>query len=45
VKPITVKKRIVPTTFGLLGDLHPYIAIAKGLQARGHDAVIACGKN
>jgi UDP:flavonoid glycosyltransferase YjiC (YdhE family) len=24
-----------------LGDLHPYIAIALGLQARGHEAVIA----
>jgi UDP:flavonoid glycosyltransferase YjiC (YdhE family) len=29
------------TTFGSLGDLHPYIAIALGLQARGFDAVIA----
>src|SRR5262249_55960786 len=29
------------TTFGSLGDLHPYIALALGLQARGHDAVIA----
>jgi len=37
----TMKKRIVLTTFGSLGDLHPYIAIALGLQARGHDAVIA----
>ncbi len=35
------RKRIVFTTFGSLGDLHPYIAIALGLQARGHDAVIA----
>ncbi|HEV8059252.1 MAG TPA: nucleotide disphospho-sugar-binding domain-containing protein [Gemmataceae bacterium] len=34
-------KRIVLTTFGSLGDLHPYIAIALGLQARGHEAVIA----
>jgi len=37
----TVKKRIVLTTFGSLGDLHPYIAIALGLQGRGHEAVIA----
>ncbi|MDQ3696161.1 MAG: glycosyltransferase [Chloroflexota bacterium] len=33
--------RIVLTTFGSLGDLHPYVAIALGLQARGHDPVIA----
>jgi UDP:flavonoid glycosyltransferase YjiC (YdhE family) len=35
------RKRIVLATFGSLGDLHPYIAVALGLQARGHDAVIA----
>jgi rhamnosyltransferase subunit B len=35
------RRRIVFTTFGSLGDLHPYIAIALGLQARGHEAVIA----
>jgi UDP:flavonoid glycosyltransferase YjiC (YdhE family) len=35
------KKRIVLATFGSLGDLHPYIAIALGLQARGHEALIA----
>lgn len=35
------KKRIVLTTFGSLGDLHPYIALALGLQSRGHEAVIA----
>jgi UDP:flavonoid glycosyltransferase YjiC (YdhE family) len=35
------KRRIVLTAFGSLGDLHPYIAIALGLQARGHEAVIA----
>ena len=33
-------KRIVLTTFGSYGDLHPYIALAHGLQARGHDATI-----
>jgi UDP:flavonoid glycosyltransferase YjiC (YdhE family) len=32
---------VVFTTFGSLGDLHPYIAVALGLQARGHEAVIA----
>jgi UDP:flavonoid glycosyltransferase YjiC (YdhE family) len=35
------KRRIVFTTFGSLGDLHPYIAVALALQARGHEAVIA----
>jgi len=35
------KKRIVLTTLGSLGDLHPYIAIGRGLQARDHDVVIA----
>lgn len=34
-------RRIVLTTFGSLGDLHPYIAVALGLQARGHEAAIA----
>ncbi len=33
--------RIVVTTSGSLGDLHPYIAIALGLQKRGHDVVVA----
>jgi UDP:flavonoid glycosyltransferase YjiC (YdhE family) len=35
------RRRIVLTTFGSLGDLHPYVALALGLQARGHEAVIA----
>lgn len=35
------RKRIVLTTFGSLGDLHPYIALALELKARGHEAVIA----
>ena len=34
-------KRIVLTTFGSLGDLHPYMAIALELQQRGHHPVIA----
>ena len=34
-------KRVVFSTVGSLGDLHPYIAIAKVLAARGHTAVIA----
>lgn len=34
-------KRIVITTHGTLGDLHPYLAIALELQKRGHRPVIA----
>ena len=33
--------RVVLTTFGSLGDLNPFIALARGLQARGHRPVIA----
>ena len=34
-------RRVVLTTVGSLGDLHPYIAIALGMKARGHEAVVA----
>ena len=34
-------KRIVLATHGTLGDLHPYLAIASELQARGHRPLIA----
>lgn len=34
-------KRIILATFGSLGDLHPYIALARALQDRGHCPVIA----
>ena len=34
-------KRIVLTTYGSLGDLHPYIALALELKKRGHHPVIA----
>jgi UDP:flavonoid glycosyltransferase YjiC (YdhE family) len=34
-------KRIVFTAAGSLGDLHPYIAVALGLKARGHRPCIA----
>ncbi len=33
--------RIVLTTWGSLGDLHPFLAVAIELQRRGHDAVLA----
>jgi rhamnosyltransferase subunit B len=35
------KKRIVLTTMGSLGDLHPYLALARELKSRGHSPVIA----
>lgn len=34
-------KQIVFTTFGSLGDLHPYLAIGLELKNRKHDVVIA----
>ncbi len=34
-------KKIVLTTFGSYGDIHPYMALAMELQARGHAPVIA----
>jgi MGT family glycosyltransferase len=34
-------KRIVLTTFGSYGDIHPYIAVGLELKARGHQATIA----
>ena len=35
------QKRIVISTFGSFGDIHPYMALALELQARGHRPVIA----
>src|SRR5213078_1500830 len=40
-RPGARKVRIVLTTFGSLGDLHPYLAIALGLRASGHEVVVA----
>lgn len=34
-------KRVVIATWGSFGDLHPYMALALELKARGHRAVIA----
>jgi rhamnosyltransferase subunit B len=34
-------KRVVFATFGSLGDLHPYVAVARELKRRGHWPVIA----
>lgn len=38
---MTSTKRIVLTTFGSFGDIHPFMAIALELQQRGHHPVIA----
>ena len=37
--------RIVLTTIGSLGDLHPFIAIGLGLRDRGHEIVFATVKD
>jgi rhamnosyltransferase subunit B len=37
----SINKRIVISTFGSFGDVHPYLAIALELKARGHTPVIA----
>src|SRR5580765_4205037 len=34
-------RRIVLNSWGSLGDLFPYIALGRALQARGHSAVLA----
>ena len=38
---MTASKKIVLTTFGSFGDIHPYMAIAAELRSRGHRPVIA----
>lgn len=38
------RQRILITTWGSLGDLHPYVALALGLKSRGHDPVLATGE-
>ena len=35
------RKRIIISTFGSFGDLHPYMSLAMELQSRGHEPVIA----
>ena len=39
------KRRIVLTTFGSLGDVYPYIALAREMQDRGHEAIIATSRH
>ncbi len=36
-----VSRRVVLTTFGSLGDLHPFLALGQALGRRGHRAVVA----
>jgi len=38
------RRRILISTWGSLGDLHPYVALALGLQSRGHEAILATGE-
>ena len=38
---MTSRKRIILSTFGSFGDLHPYMALGLELQSRGHEPVIA----
>jgi UDP:flavonoid glycosyltransferase YjiC (YdhE family) len=38
---MTEPAKIVLSTFGSFGDIHPYMAIAHELKSRGHEATIA----
>lgn len=38
------QRRIVLAAIGSMGDLHPFMAIALGLKARGHEAIVASGE-
>jgi len=35
------RRRILLTTFGSFGDLHPFLAVAAGLRDRGHHPIVA----
>ncbi|HEY0319563.1 MAG TPA: glycosyltransferase [Pyrinomonadaceae bacterium] len=41
MSPFSTKKRVVFTTWGSFGDLHPHMALALELQERGYISVIA----
>ena len=41
MSPLGTKKRVVFTTWGSFGDLHPYMALALELQERGYRSVLA----
>jgi rhamnosyltransferase subunit B len=38
---MNTRKRIVISTFGSFGDIHPYLSLASELQSRGHVPVLA----
>lgn len=38
------ERRIVITTWGSLGDLHPYLAIGLGLKSRSHEVIIGAAE-
>jgi rhamnosyltransferase subunit B len=38
------RRRILITTWGSLGDLHPNVALALALQSWGHEAIVATGE-
>ena len=40
-----MSRRIILATFGSLGDLHPFIAIALQLKAHGHEPIVATSPN
>jgi rhamnosyltransferase subunit B len=40
-----VRKRIVLATWGSLGDLYPYVAVALGLRCRGHGVTLASSEH
>ena len=39
-----MRRRIVITTLGSLGDLHPFLALALELKSRGHEVVFGTGE-
>ena len=41
MQPTSHPKRILLAAFGSLGDIHPYLALAVELKARGHEPIIA----
>ena len=45
VEKVIMGQRIIITTYGSLGDVHPYIAIALELKKRGHQPVMAMGES
>ena len=39
--PARAGRRVVLTTLGSHGDIHPFVAVALGLRRRGHEAIVA----